>query len=49
MSYIIDRRENSKNKSAVNRQRFLDRYKKHIKKAVSDAVDARSITDVERG
>ena len=49
MSYIVDRRENSKNKSAVNRQRFLDRYKKHIKKAVSDAVDARSITDVERG
>ena len=49
VSYIIDRRENSKNKSAVNRQRFLDRYKKHIKKAVSDAVDARSITDVERG
>ncbi|MCH8140480.1 MAG: YeaH/YhbH family protein [Proteobacteria bacterium] len=49
MSYIIDRRENSKNKSDVNRQRFLDRYKKHIKKAVSDAVDARSITDVERG
>ena len=49
MSYIIDRRENSKNKSAVNRQRFLDRYKKHIKKAVSDAVDSRSITDVERG
>ena len=49
VSYIVDRRENSKNKSAVNRQRFLDRYKKHIKKAVSDAVDARSITDVERG
>ncbi len=49
MSYIIDRRENPKNKSAVNRQRFLDRYKKHIKKAVSDAIDTRSITDVGRG
>jgi len=49
VSYIIDRRLNSKNKSAVNRQRFLDRYKKHIKKAVSDAVDKRSITDMDRG
>jgi uncharacterized sporulation protein YeaH/YhbH (DUF444 family) len=49
MSYIIDRRQNSKNKSAVNRKRFLDRYKKHIKKAVTDAVDKRSITDMDRG
>jgi uncharacterized protein len=49
MSYIIDRRLNSKNKSAVNRQRFLERYRGHIKRAVSDAVDRRSITDMERG
>lgn len=49
MSYIIDRRLNSKDKSAVNRQRFLKRYKKHIKRAVSDAVTRRSITDMERG
>ena len=49
MSYIIDRRENAKNKSAVNRQRFLERYKQRIKKAVSDAVNERSITDMERG
>jgi uncharacterized protein len=49
MSYIIDRRLNSKNKSAVNRQRFLERYRGHIKRAVSDAVDKRSITDMERG
>ena len=49
MSYVIDRRLNSKNKSAVNRQRFLDRYKKHIQRSVQDAVDGRSITDVERG
>ena len=27
MSYIIDRRLNAKNKSAVNRQRFLRRYR----------------------
>ena len=49
MAYIIDRRLNSKNKSAVNRQRFLRRYRKHIKKAVADAVNKRSITDMERG
>ena len=49
MSYIIDRRLNSKNKSAVNRQRFLERYRSHIKRAVSDAVDRRSITDMDRG
>ena len=49
MSYIVDRRLNARNKSTVNRQRFLERYKKHIKKAVSDAVDSRSITDMERG
>lgn len=33
----------------VNRQRFLRRYQQHIKKAVSDAVDRRSITDIESG
>ncbi|MEE8056727.1 MAG: YeaH/YhbH family protein [Pseudomonadales bacterium] len=49
MSYLIDRRLNGKNKSAVNRQRFLRRYRKHIKKAVSDAVTKRSITDIENG
>ncbi|OUR62867.1 hypothetical protein A9Q73_09795 [Bermanella sp. 47_1433_sub80_T6] len=49
MSYIIDRRLNGKNKSMVNRQRFLRRYKKHIKKAVTEAVNKRSITDMERG
>ncbi|MFK0571022.1 YeaH/YhbH family protein [Endozoicomonas sp.] len=49
MSIIIDRRLNGKNKSTVNRQRFLERYKKHIKKAVSDAVNKRSITDVVSG
>ncbi|HMU66230.1 MAG TPA: DUF444 family protein, partial [Cellvibrionaceae bacterium] len=34
MSYVVDRRLNAKNKSTVNRQRFLDRYRDHIKKAV---------------
>jgi uncharacterized sporulation protein YeaH/YhbH (DUF444 family) len=49
MSYVIDRRLNARNKSTVNRQRFLDRYKSHIKRAVADAVNSRSITDMERG
>lgn len=49
MSYIIDRRLNGKNKSSVNRQRFLRRYRKHIKGAVSDAVKSRSITDLDSG
>lgn len=46
---IIDRRLNGKHKSAVNRQRFLRRYRKHIKEAVSNAINKRSITDIERG
>jgi uncharacterized sporulation protein YeaH/YhbH (DUF444 family) len=49
MVHFIDRRLNGKNKSAVNRQRFIRRYKSQIKKAVSDAVAKRSIQDVENG
>ncbi|MFT5692273.1 MAG: uncharacterized sporulation protein YeaH/YhbH (DUF444 family) [Oceanicoccus sp.] len=49
LSYLIDRRLNGKNKSAVNRQRFLRRYRKHIKQSVADAVGSRSITDMEKG
>lgn len=48
-THIIDRRLNGKNKSAVNRERFLRRYRHHIKKAVAEAVKKRSITDVEHG
>ena len=46
---IIDRRPQGRNKSAVNRQRFLRRYRKHIREAVADAVNNRSITDTDRG
>ena len=49
MSQIIDRRLNAKNKSAVNRQRFIERYKNQIKKCVSDAVAKRSITEIDKG
>ena len=49
MSQIIDRRLNGKNKSSVNRQRFIERYKKQIKEAVSDSISKRSITDMDKG
>jgi len=49
MTHIIDRRLNGKNKSTVNRQRFLDRYKKHIKEAVNQTIKQRSIKDMEQG
>ena len=49
MSQIIDRRVNGKNKSAVNRQKFIRRYKKHLKKAVVDAVSKRSTADMVHG
>ncbi|WP_087016502.1 YeaH/YhbH family protein [Thaumasiovibrio subtropicus] len=49
MGHFIDRRLNGKNKSTVNRQRFLRRHKQQIKESISDAVNSRSITDVESG
>ncbi len=48
MSIIIDRRLNDRNKSAVNRARFIRRYKNQIKRAVDDLVARRKITDMER-
>jgi uncharacterized protein len=49
MAQIIDRRLNAKKKSTVNRQRFIRRYKSQIKRAVSDAVGRRSITEIDQG
>lgn len=49
MANFIDRRLNSKNKSTVNRQRFIRRYKNQIKKSVSDAINQRGVTDIESG
>ncbi len=49
MSQLIDRRLNGKNKSAVNRQRFIRRYKSQIKQAVGEAIAGRSITDIDKG
>lgn len=47
--WFIDRRLNGKNKSTVNRQRFLRRYKSQIKQSISEAINKRSVTDVDSG
>lgn len=49
MAMIIDRRLDGRNKSAVNRQRLMRRYKQQIRKSVSDAISKRSITDTQSG
>lgn len=49
MNQFIDRRSQAKHKSTVNRDRFLHRFKNQLKKAVEQAINKRSITDVERG
>jgi uncharacterized sporulation protein YeaH/YhbH (DUF444 family) len=49
LSHLIDRRIQGKNKSAINRKRFLQRHKAQIKEAVNRAVKRRSITDIENG
>ncbi|MBT8443926.1 MAG: YeaH/YhbH family protein, partial [Gammaproteobacteria bacterium] len=49
MSHVIDRRLDGRNKSAANRQRFMRRYRSQLKKAVTDAMEGRSITDMDKG
>lgn len=49
MVQAIDRRLNGKNKSAINRDRFLRRFKGQIKEAVTRAIKGRSITDIDHG
>jgi len=49
VSHFIDRRLNGKNKSTVNRSRFIHRYKTQLKRSVADAVNKRSITDMNSG
>jgi hypothetical protein len=49
LTQVIDRRLSGKNKSAVNRQRFIRRFKAQIKRAVADAVSGRSIVDIDNG
>ncbi len=49
MAQIVDRRLNGKNKSAVNRQKFLRRFRKQIKKSVENVIADRSVTDLDKG
>ncbi len=49
MTLIVDRRLDAKNKSVVNRQRFLRRFRQQLKRAVSDATSERSITEIDKG
>ena len=46
---IVDRRFDSKNKSSVNRSRFIRRFKGQIRKAVSEALNHRGVRDLENG
>ncbi len=49
MGFLIDRRKNPKHKSAVNRQRFLRRYRSQIQEAVAEKLRDRTITEQDRG
>ena len=49
MLNLIDRRPSSRGKSAVNRERFLRRYKSHIQDAVKKMVGERHLADMEHG
>ncbi len=46
---IVDRRQDSKNKSSINRGRFIQRFKGQIRKAVADAIARRGIRDIDNG
>src|SRR6185312_931819 len=49
MLQLIDRRPSSRGRSAVNRERFLRRYKSHIQDAVKKMVGERRLADMEQG
>jgi uncharacterized protein len=49
MGHFIDRRLNPKGKSTVNRERFIQRYKKQLKEAVDRAAAGRKLGDLEGG
>ena len=49
MTHIVDRRFDSKNKSSVNRSRFLRRFREEIRRAVSDTVNDTKIRDLDDG
>jgi uncharacterized sporulation protein YeaH/YhbH (DUF444 family) len=49
VAYLIDRRINGRNKSAVNRDRFMRRFRGRIKEAVERAIKHRSIKEIDSG
>ena len=49
MANIIDRRLNPKDKQIKNRQKFVQRSREQIKKAVKDSIDSGNIADIEDG
>jgi uncharacterized protein len=49
MHQLIDRRQNGGGKSAVNRERFLRRYKTQVREAVKRMVGERRLADMEQG
>ena len=49
MTFLVDRRKNPKQKSAVNRQRFMRRYRAQIQRAVAENLRSRQITDHDSG
>jgi uncharacterized sporulation protein YeaH/YhbH (DUF444 family) len=49
MLHLIDRRPNGRGKSAVNRERFLRRYKAQIQGAVKKMIGDRRLADMEQG
>jgi len=46
---IIDRRQNPSGKSLGNRQRFMDRAREQLRKAIRDNIRQRSISDTQSG
>ncbi len=49
MVHIVDRRHDARNKSTVNRQRFLRRFKGQIRDAVRQAIGRRNVRDIDAG
>jgi len=49
LAHLIDRRLNDRGKSAVNRERFLRRYKTHVQEAVKKMIGERKLSDLEQG
>ena len=49
MHFFIDRRQNPKDKSLGNRQRFLRRARARIREVVEQSIKERKIADVAEG